>query len=132
MEDLKNRFKMSPIYTVPDVPEYLLWDRAMALNEMFDWSDGKLHAQKPYRHQEMDPLNAKKFVTFQFLGPIRTTNFKMHPSWEKAKVVVRIWVAWTDYENEIISGKWHLLYELSYSKEKDSFGNYKECPELIK
>ncbi|KAL1492469.1 hypothetical protein ABEB36_010720 [Hypothenemus hampei] len=53
----------------------------------------------------------------------------MHPSWEEANVVVRIWGAWVDNNKLIFKGKWHLLYETSHSK--DPSESYKECFELI-
>ncbi|KAL1489446.1 hypothetical protein ABEB36_014339 [Hypothenemus hampei] len=45
----------------------------------------------------------------RFWGPIRMTNFKIHPSWEEPNVVVRIWTAWINYEKACICGKGHLL-----------------------
>ncbi|KAL1491944.1 hypothetical protein ABEB36_012460 [Hypothenemus hampei] len=132
MEKLKNRFKIRPIYSVPDFPEYAIWNRTIEMCEIVEWPEGKLHAQKPYSYRHADPLGAEHFINLHFLGPIRTANFKMHPSWEEANVVVRIWVTWMDYEKWIISRKWHLLYVASHhSNEGPSGGNYMECSELI-
>ncbi|KAL1490712.1 hypothetical protein ABEB36_013363 [Hypothenemus hampei] len=131
MEYLQHRFKMSPIYMVPDVPEYILWESTIPRNEIIEWPPGKMYSQKPYRCQDVDHLSAEYFVTFQFLGPVEMTNFKMHPSWEEANVVVRIWAAWMEYDKARIARKWHLIYMTSHSNEMDSSANYNECSELI-
>ncbi|KAL1493081.1 hypothetical protein ABEB36_011212 [Hypothenemus hampei] len=57
------------------------------------------------------------------------TNFKMHRSWEKANVVVRILSTWIDYTELVINGKWQLVYETCHSR--DPSENYKECSEVI-
>ncbi|KAL1493254.1 hypothetical protein ABEB36_011342 [Hypothenemus hampei] len=100
---------------------------------MVEWSQGKLHAQKPYRYQDVDPLEAQHFANYQFFRSFRTINFKMHPTWEKANVVARVWAALVDYDTGTISGNWHLLYvaSSSHSEEEILPGTYKECSELI-
>ncbi|KAL1492722.1 hypothetical protein ABEB36_010936 [Hypothenemus hampei] len=89
---------------------------------------GRPYDQKPYRYQD-NPFGAEYFFTFRFLGQINTINFKMHPSWEEANVVVRIWGACINHHTLKIKGKWHLLYETSHSK--DPSKNYKESSHLI-
>ncbi|KAL1492458.1 hypothetical protein ABEB36_010710 [Hypothenemus hampei] len=89
---------------------------------------GRFCDQKPYKYQD-NPFSVEYLFTYNFAGQINMTNFKMHPSWEKANVVIRIWGAWIDHNTRIMKGKWHLLYEVSHSK--DPSESYKECSELI-
>ncbi|KAL1505754.1 hypothetical protein ABEB36_005244 [Hypothenemus hampei] len=128
MLDLKNRFKTDPIFSVPDFPEYVVSKSTILMTDLLTWPHGKLRAQKPYRYQDIDPLGAEHFTTVQFLGPVSMTNFKMHPSWEEANVVVRIWSSFIDY-NKWNHVKWHLVYEASHSK--DFSENYKECSKIV-
>ncbi|KAL1492476.1 hypothetical protein ABEB36_010726 [Hypothenemus hampei] len=121
------QFKTTPIYYAPDFPEYVVNHRTIGLSDVLVRPLGRFHDQKPYRYQD-NPFGAEYLFTFQFLRPINMTNFRMHPSWEEANVVVRIWGSWIDHDKFTIEGKWHLLYEASHSKDpSESYQGYPDC-----
>ncbi|KAL1492485.1 hypothetical protein ABEB36_010735 [Hypothenemus hampei] len=122
------QFKPSSIYNAPHFPKYVVDHRTIGPSDVLVRPLGRFHDQKPYRYQD-NPFGAEYLFTFQFLRPINMTNFRMHPSWEEANVVVRIWGAWIDHNKLVFKGKWHLLYEASHSKGPSE--SYKECSELI-
>ncbi|KAL1492467.1 hypothetical protein ABEB36_010719 [Hypothenemus hampei] len=121
-------FKTTTIYNAPYFPEYVAHHHTMGPSDLLIRPLGRLHDQKPYRCQD-NPFSAEYQLTFQFLEQVNVTHFKMHPSWEEANVVARIWGAWIDHNCLTIEGKWHLLYEASHSK--DPSERYKVCFELI-
>ncbi|KAL1506564.1 hypothetical protein ABEB36_005901 [Hypothenemus hampei] len=134
MEYLKNHFETNPVLMAPNFPPYLIWKSTMSTCDFVERPERRFCAQKPYRYQDVDPLGAEHFIIFHFLTPVTTFNFKMHPSWEEANVVVRIWGARINCTNGIIFGKWHLLYTTSaHSKEEGdpSKSNYMENYEII-
>ncbi|KAL1493083.1 hypothetical protein ABEB36_011213 [Hypothenemus hampei] len=122
------RFKTDRVFSAPDFPKYRVWYRTVGPSDVLVQPIGRLHDHRSYRCQD-NPLGAEHWFTFQFVGPINMTNFKMHPSWEEANVVVRIWGAWIDQCKGLMKGNWHLFYETSHSM--DPSENYKECSELI-
>ncbi|KAL1492484.1 hypothetical protein ABEB36_010734 [Hypothenemus hampei] len=121
-------FKPHPVFSTPVFPKYVIAHRTTGSSDFRVRPLGRVQDQKPYRYQD-NPFAAEHLFTFQFIRPINMTNFRMHPTWEEANVVVRIWGTWIDNNKVTFKGKWHVLYETSHSKGPSE--SYKECSELI-